>query len=531
MSDKTSQYVGVLNEVSSPPFVLQDVEGFPVSEYSRLLTKYTEAGNWYSGTALDETKVRDGKTVEIYPVKINPIKAGVQKHTFALFGEVEEDDRPMVSPKVVFHDDAQKKLAEEAEDALLQMWFESNGRAIQWENGALSQVYGGCVFKLDYDPNDPLSNSPVKVSNPHPKYFVGRPDSSDMFRLREAWIVRPISLEEAIENGYSPTNDPLGEDQVPWLIEHWTNSEYKAQVNDQPVKRQTADGEWRGVSGANPYGFVPVQYIPHIRVEGFYGENFFDVVKGVIKELNLRVADYGDAVNVDSHSYMGMKHVTGAADVVRLAPGLNAINLPSMPGITGNEASPDLWELRKASASEAMGKLTEALYDQYRRDAFVPKVSDGEDEGSQRSGLTLAMRMLSLLWHTQSERVFWTAALNNINRMALRMLAIKEPRKTGITIKHATLRIKQDWSPVLPRDREMLVNEVVARAGVKLGSPETLLEILGDVQDVDDEIKRIIEFAKLVAKAESSGVQPAQTGRKQVSPSSPTSGQSSKPNE
>jgi hypothetical protein len=342
-----------------------------------------------------------------------------------------------------------------------------------------------------------------------------------MFRLREAWIIRPISQEEARENGY--TGGFVSDDEVPWLVEHWTNLTYKAWVNDQPVRRFNGT-EWFPVSGANPFGFVPVVYIPHIRIDGFYGENMFDHVKGIIRELNLRVADFGDAVNTDAHAYMGMRNVQGSPDVVTLAPNLNAINLGNALAMAGNESVPDLWDLRKERASEAMALLVESLFDQYRRDAFIPKVADGEDEGSQRSGLTLAMRMLSLLWHTQSERVFWTTGLNLINRMALRMLAIKEPGRTGITIEHASLRMKQDWSPVLPRDREMLVNEVVARMGAKLGAPQTMFEILGDVQDPEEEEKMIVDFWKKLTEAMTVQQPMGQNGggRSQVSPGTPT---------
>jgi hypothetical protein len=524
MLQDPSSFIRAITEVKAPPFSLRDLPGFPYSEYADRLRIYTEQESWYNGSTLDATVQRAGTEVEAYPVKINPLRAGVQKHTFALFGEVEEDDQPLVSPKMIFTDDREKELADKAEEVLKQLWYESNGRAIQWQNGGLSQVYGGCVFKLSYDPFDTLRTIPIRIDIPHPKYFVGKPSSSDMFRLREAWIVRPISQEEAFENGYKGSFKSPHD--VPWLIEYWSNLKYNAWVNDQPVKRFNGN-EWFDVSGANPFGFVPIVYIPHIRIDGFYGENMFDHVKGIIKELNLRVADFGDAVNTDAHAYMGMRNVQGSPDIVTLAPGVNAINLGNALALAGNESVPDLWDLRKERASDAMNLLVGSLYDQYRRDAFIPKVADGEDEGSQRSGLTLAMRMLSLLWHTQSERVFWTTGLNLINRMALRMVAIKESARTGITIEHASLRMKQDWSPVLPRDREMIVNEVVARAGANLGSLRTLLEILGDVQDLDQEEKDIIDFVKKIAEAQAVQ-QPAfpgaSPGRKKVSAGTPTGG-------
>lgn len=494
MLNRLHAFMETLTEVKPLPFDLQNVEGFPYSEYTSRLQAYSEADNWYSGDVLDEIREEEGEEVEVYPVHINPIKAAVQKHTFALFGEVGEDDRPLVSPRMSFKNPEQQKLASAAEDVINHIWYESNGRAIQWQNGALSQVYGGCVFKITYDFFDPLLTHKIRIEAPHPKYFIGRPAADDMFRLREAWIVRPISQEEALENGYN--EGFTSENDVPWLIEHWTDKVYNVWVNTVPVTRMGY-----GVSGVNELGFVPVVYIPHIRVNGFYGENLFDHAKGVIKELNLRVADFGDAVTTDAHAYMGMSNVQGAPDVIKIAPNLNAVNLGNTIGFSGNESEPKLWDLRKDRASESMQTLVETLYEQWRRDAFIPKVADGEDEGSQRSGLTLAMRMLSLLWHTQCERVFWTSGLNLLTRMILRMLVVKVP-ESGITIKHATLRSRQDWAPVLPRDREMLINEVVQRITADISSPETLFAILGDIQDSDAEIDAIVDFKKRLAEAQ-----------------------------
>lgn len=518
-----AEYITALGtRPSIATFTLKDLPGFPYDEHSRLDKIYTEMEKWYSGQILEEVSERSGKKVEVYPVRINPIKAGVQKHTHALFGEVEEDDKPLVNPKVVFSNDAEKVLAEKAEDILNQVWYESNGRALQLENGGISQVYGGCVFKLSYKVDDVLRSVNLQIEKVHPRFFIGVPDSSDPWRLVESWIYKPITHADARRNGFS---GELRENDVPWLTEHWTPSLYEVWVNDQRARRLVGT-EWLevGFSG-NPYGFVPIVYIPHIRIEGFYGENFFDVVKGVIKEMNLRVADFGDSVNVDSHSYSAMKNVAGSPDLKHIAPGFSVIDLGNSMGISGNEQSPDLWEVRKSSASSAMGDLVDLLYDQYRRDAFIPKVSDGEDEGSQRSGLTLAMRMLSLLWHTGTERTFWTTGLNLLNRMILKILSVKDGNELGITDEHVKLRIREDWAPVLPRDRELLVNEVVARIGANLGSPETLLNMLGDVQDVDDEIARIVDYVEKIAKAEAEG-QPQFPGnagdRKKIAPGTPT---------
>ena len=473
-----------------PEWRLTDIDGFPETEYHRRMGKYNEVESWYDGTALDEEIERQGKTVELYPVKLNPLQSAVQKHTQFLFGQLEESDRPLVYPRVLprkTDSEEEKSLAQEAEDALYQAWWENNGRAIQWKSGGQSQIYGGCIFRIVYEPDDPLRTIPFRIETIHPKNFIGVPDGDDFWNLREAWIVRPINHAEA--SAHDVTVDPS---DSPWMVEHWTRDYIETVINGVPAKRFVA-GKWVDLTGPNLWGFIPIVYIPHIRVYGFYGENIVDAVTGIIKELNLRIADYGDAVTVDSHSYLGMKNVEGAPQVQTLAPGLNTINVLGKPNITGSEGEPDIWELRKPAASEPMYKLVELLYLMFRRLVFIPSVIDGEDEGSQRSGLTLTTRMISLTSHTDAERIFWTTGLDLLNRMLLRMMQVK--KVAGITNAHLRLRIRQEWNPVLPRDRDAIVNEAVALMQAKLGSPETLLETLG-IEDAPEEVNKILDFWK-----------------------------------
>ena len=482
-----------LTETPLPGFQLSDIPNFPFDEYNNNETRYNLAEQWYSGEALDETATINGRDTDLYPVKINPLKSAVEKHTHFLFGEVAQDDRPLVGPRIIVPSDDKRDVAQKAEDTIVQLWYENNGRAIQWENGANSQVYGGCVFQLVYDPADAFRTIPLRIERVHPKYFVGIPYANDMWRLQEAWVVKPITHTEALSMGVT-----IADSVDPWLIEHYTERTYEVWVNDQPARYIKGEID-RPLSGINEWGFIPIVYIPHIRITGFYGDNLIDAVTGLVKEINLRVADFGDAVSVDSHSYLGMRNVNGAPKVDQLAPGLYVVNVGSTPNITGQDAQPDIFELRKPSASAPMENLVTMLYDFFRRLAFIPAVVDGEDEGSQRSGLTLAMRMISLTAHTDTERIFWTSGIILLNRMALRMLAIKG--ENGITIEHATLRQKLEWSPVLPRDRETIVSEAVSLVGAKLGSPERLLELLG-VDDVDAEKKLIQKFWEWVAETE-----------------------------
>ncbi len=62
----------------------------------------------------------------------------------------------------------------------------------------------------------------------------------------------------------------------------------------------------------------------------------------------------------------------------------------------------------------------------------------------------------------------------------------KDKRVGGISEDHLDMRVRQEWAPILPKDREQFINELTNRVSVNLGSLEHLLEMTGDVEDVDD---------------------------------------------
>ena len=124
------------------------------------------------------------------------------------------------------------------------------------------------------------------------------------------------------------------------------------------------------MAGVNPFGVVPMVYIPHIRTKGFYGESMIDGLEGIVKEINLRAGDYGDAVSEDAHVWLAMRNVNGTPRTIEAAPGLKVVDLKSSPSVTGNESKPDIFPLKQVMVSDALGKLWDRLYDQFRRDSF-----------------------------------------------------------------------------------------------------------------------------------------------------------------
>jgi hypothetical protein len=484
-------------------FSLSSYPGFPFIEYTTLQAKYERSANWYSGRALAEVMKAEGQEVEKYPIRLNPLPTTCMKHVFALFGDIPNDTRPLVVPRFLApssgdsegKEETNKKLIHEAEESVNLVWWENFGRTLQIKNGILSQIFGGCVFGLKWVPEEALYREvPLKIETIDPRFFVGFPIPGDEFRLQECWIVKPIDWKTAEYYGVK-----IEQTQPAYWIEHWTSLTYEIKINDAPIKHPT-DPEWKS-SGPNEWGFVPFVYIPHVRVGGFYGQNVIDNLIGIVKEWNLRLADYGDAVSVDAHNIAVASDVQGQIRPLKPINGLTVLDIGNTASITGADQKPTLTELHKASASAAMGDLVQLLMGEYRRDSFVPAIADGEDEGSQRSSLTLTTRMWPLVFHTTMERIFWTGALDWFSKMIL--IILQKKGISGITEEHLKLRSKQLWYPILPKDREAVVNEAVNRSTTNLGSPQTLLENLGDVEDIDGEIDLIKEWVTFLEDSKS----------------------------
>jgi len=481
-------------------FDLQNLEGFPYEKYEEQWMQYTEAERWFNGSALGEQPEARNKA-DLYPLRINPIVGTVLKHTSTLFGEVEDDARPLVVPKVKYSskNQGEKAKAIQVEHVLNDLWEENHGRAIMVENGLMSQVYGGCVFKLTYVPWEGIDKggrrrTPIRIERINPKNFVATPDASDDYNLLEAWIVRSIALVEAKLWGYT------GDESSVWYVEHWTPETYEVFIDGKPATRQG----WE-LGGENIWKFVPAVYIPHIRIGSFLGFNAYSHLVGMIKELNLRFGDLGDSVNDDSHPIIAVRNTGGALQVRKVNEWLEYVDLGTDPGLSSAERPPDMFEVNRARTSTAMTALIDKIEGQYDRDSFVPPVAYGEDEGSQRSSLTLATRFWPLTSHTGIERYFWTPGLNLLSQFMLRMMAIK--RLNEITEEHARLRIKQKWANQLPKDRAEDINEWQVRATSNLSSIEHLIEMAGDVEDVEEEREMILKWAADLEEAKQKVIQ------------------------
>jgi hypothetical protein len=253
------------------------------------------------------------------------------------------------------------------------------------------------------------------------------------------------------------------------------------------------------MKGENVFGVVPIVYIPHIRDHGFLGNSIInDTVIGIIKEMNMRWADLGDAISNDAHDLIVGADIVGSVTFKQLPDGRPYVDIGQSSGMEGHQ-KPSLTVSATKSASEPMLKFGNKLDSMYRRETNHPAVADGEDEGSQRSSLTLNTRMWPLVSHVELERQTWSVGMTTFLKIIITMMNVKG--LGGVTKEALDYKFKVEWPPMLPRDREALVTELSTRKAAKLGSQTHLMSLLDDIQYPDEQFEEILDEEKRLAEA------------------------------
>lgn len=428
-------------------------------------------------------RLRDDKKYPKWPLRINLFQTACFIHTATWAGDMPDTSEPVAKP----HIEPQKgrggaSAAQQAAELIDRVWYENNSRPLLLGANTLAQVVGGVVIKLRWDPDGNWRQTlPIKVEVVSPKFFVGVADSSNHYDLSSAWIVKRIPLIEAEEQyGYKRTNKDSDEVQY---VEHWTRYAYKITVNEQVARFRN-----RPMEGANQWGFVPMVYVPHIRIgNSFTGEPLFSQLIGLAEEYNGRMANEGDLFVRAVRAVPWMRNVREKLSLADIG-GLQYLMLGS--GTASGQ--PELKEQVSPSLGGNLTNYNERLERLMRILSFTPDVAWGEDQGSQRSGESRDRLLLPLSQHISMEREFWTPGLNVLGEMMLRMAGAAGIEKIGQ--RHYNHRMSQIWHPMYPADRAKLVDEMIARAQAFLVSPEHAIEMFGDVEDVKAEIALIKAF-------------------------------------
>jgi hypothetical protein len=469
---------------------------------------YETMWNIFSREVFDETITEKSSQLK-YPLGINIFAQACINHQSALFGEFEDE-------ALAFRVKSENTDAQKVESALDKIWRDSGRNSILLEGGLISQILGGVVFRPAWHPV--RKRVYMRMIAPDVFFPVWNPD--DYHELYEVILAFVIDRQTAMWRynvKLKPSSDS-GSDLV-LVQEHWTPNEYEVTVNGQQAywdreRHLPARGANTYIDPVTQQGILPFEYFPKMRAGGFYGLPLGRDAVTLQNELNLRAADIGDAIQEASHQYKFLTNrPKGTAGLERLSrTGLNDLGMAA-PG----RDAPEVQVIKGGDVPAQAGEWVQFLRDETRTATFNPAVAFGQDEGSQRSALTLSFRMWPLTQSVRTERGYWADSFNSLNRKAIIVAATRGGY--DLYPRHAEYYTVPVWNPMMPRDREGLVNEVVLRKTNNIISTRRAVELLEEKETawIEQELAeiekdKVKDMNREIKVAQSSG--PNQFGNK-----------------
>nr|MBN1228883.1 phage portal protein [Anaerolineae bacterium] len=428
-----------------------DLSMSPFSDGLQLLwdqafTERQKYHHYFSGEVFHErVQVEDedtqGDPPLLYPVGMNLVRTLCVSQSEALFGEWEDMVMRFRARQDVAEDTSTEKAIEWAHQILTDNHFETLGYELALDR----EVYKGCAVKISFDLTLP---SKIRLSRLPLDYFypIWDPDNPD--RLLEAYLAVPMSLEQArarygvkMENAHD----------IVFRVEHWTETTYESRLNDIRIDEY---------SGHNPWGVVPIEYIPRMRTDDWYGDSLAKEIITVQDELNMRLADMGEAVNYNSHPIRWGRDLPKQFNARNFPVGAFAFwNL----GRSLQDKTPEVGvlEVKNPVPKEGLDYIN-FLYDWTRTSSFSPPIAFGEDDGGgQRSGRTLQIRMWPLIRATRRSRAYFGAGMIRILHKAAAIMRQKNLGNSYATQRVLEGRLVAQFAEIMPQDEAAIVDKVV----------------------------------------------------------------------
>ncbi len=484
--------------------------------------KRQEARNlrqWYDGDPLAKPEpARDpssGEMKEDFPLHLNIHELECDLHKDLARGMPSNDDSPFV--KAVIERGDFPERSEALEIALNQkIWKASHGGPIQQEGLLNMNIYGGCVYKISWEPwesNDlPLGLAVRHIPDPsllYPKAV----DYLNPWRILECYFGYEISpavakLKYGIDTSKSEHDKCL-------YMEHWTPSERTIKVDDQLAVIKY-EGEEIKLTGKHTYGFVPFYYIPHKRSTGYYGDSQVKGKESFSKELNARAIGVADMAR---QTYSGVIYTADVKGPLKLDHVMMdgkkiflRVDLGDTAGFGPNAKQPKIGAIPVTDVPEFAGNYYWDLIDLWQVFARISPATLGRDDtqSGRITGPAVGQRMFSGVSHATTERDYYSTGKTIIDRDLLRILANEDTRKKmaqykfeapEITPEDLRLDISQSWPSMIPLERAEQHREIIERHQAGLVGPKTALKEYGvadpegELDDIDKHQERKAELA------------------------------------
>jgi len=477
---------------------------FPHNVWTAQQARYDRYWRLYTGEVwneVDPNKVdKNGNPLLRFPLQINYARTICLLHASALWGQV-RDSSSLLAPYRVLPrrqpgkenvSPAARRRADELQVFLNNVWEENDARSILQEGGLIQQFLGGIVYRVSWTPDDPMLRNQIRIEMVIPDFFLPIWNTARPSELLECFVIYRLPIREAqIRYGYA------GKGTAPLYVEHWTRESVSITLDGTPVKMEV-DGETITYQDVpNPFGVVPFVYIPRERAGDYYGVSLVADLEGIMRELNARMANIGDMLLDYATREVFIRNVSNVPRTQQIGLPRPAINLGLTP--PGSNHAPEVIPLDPPAPPPGVFDFPKELMKQLLRDASVPAVAFGEDEGSQRSALTLSYRMFPLLNCIRAVRRYWTVGFRQIAWIILRIAITKG--LGGLTDKHwEQCEVDTEWSPIEVRDDEGMLQTAIAGVQNWFMSPKRAMQYLSLTEDVEQEYYDILEHQRLVSE-------------------------------
>jgi len=459
-----------------------------ITYFQDMSRKYAQYYHYYSGDVLNQPNNPKKPDAGLkYPLRLNMCRQWSHMMASYIWGEYKES---VVTWKVERKRQESGNIAELEEkrassmEEVLRLAWEEQGNDARADTASIDlMIYGGMVPKVYWD----IVDKKIRTDWLPPTYFAPRWHPMDVTRLQETYVIFDISREDARDIF---SIDITGMPPDVRLVERWTDKKFEITVEGQDVRK----------SSDNPMGFIPHVYIPRLRGAdnyGYFGLSVMADTMSIQDEVNLRAADIGDGIAYSSHPIRWVVNYTGSDNLEVGADALWNLGI-SMGGREPKAGTLDV----KTNYDQAMQYVKEV--ERFGRgSASLPAIAFGEDEGSQRSSLTLLVRYLPLTQEVNRERLHLKGGLKDWARKTLKLAARFGQYGASYEEEDVDERIiNPTLAPILPESVEDIVSQWNIRISGGFGTPEQAYRALGHPEP-EMAAEEALEYAEKIARAES----------------------------
>jgi len=483
LSTVTLSYSDISDLAGSAMF-FQAPGNLPIEEWQTQSQLYSKWWTHFSGASLQLRNKKDvGDSYFLFPLRLNVYKKLVQIHAMLIWGAQPGNDIVRFYTESLSLEDEEEETQHVA-SRLLSMVILENGFYPALRQGArLFNTFGGVFIKVV--PDDSLFLG-VRLELLEPNFVF--PVWGARGEIIELYVMYWIGSLQAAEYGYKES----GADKVLYT-EHWTRETWEITLGEEAKVAVYEGKELRGKNELRvddeSAGIIPFVYIPRLPTGSYYGESIVQDIIGLVQEINTLSADMGDAISESSHRKPWIRDYRGRGTL-----NLNdyergeIINLgETPPGLK----EPHIDSLDPPKYPESTLDYLEWIDSEIRQTTHTAAVILGLDEGSQRSSETLNARALPTVATINDYRDTWSDGFHDI--AFLSMLCQKVLGKLAEDQPLTGWKLRADFHPVLPRDKQQLVTDESLLRGSGLRSLRQSLHQLGDVRNIDKEAKAIEE--------------------------------------